>query len=107
MGIGQGLDQKASRELRRLYLRTSRDVVRDRLAAAMSGCATREHYEDLLAFLDDNQLGESRTYFVHAVNRIGNRVSPGRGRTAVESYASDPVLGREASAVLAGRGRNS
>ena len=111
MGIGQGLDQKASREwwgeLRRLYLRTSRDVVRDRLAAAMSGCATREHYDDLLAFLDDKRLGESRIYFVRAVNRIGNRTSSGRGRTAVESYASDPVLGQEASAVLLGRGRNS
>lgn len=111
MAIGQGLDQKASREwwgeLRRLYLRTSRDVVRDRLAAAMSGCAMREHYEDLLAFLDDSQLGESRVYFVRAVNRIGNRMSPGRGRTAIASYAGDPALGQEVSAVLAGRGRNS
>jgi hypothetical protein len=111
MGIGQGLDQKASRdwwgELRRLYLWTSRDVVRDRLAAAMSRCATREHYEDLLGFLDDKRLGESRIYFVRAVNRIGNRMSPGRGRAAVESYASDAVLGKEASAVLAGRRPNS
>jgi hypothetical protein len=59
-GIGQGLDDRSAREwwgdLREMMLTTNRDVVRDRLAAALSGCARREHYDDLLAFIHNTDL---------------------------------------------------
>lgn len=107
-GIGTGLDDKSARswwsELKALYLATERDVVRDRLAAALSGCATKDHYEDLLAFLRNERLGETRIYFLRPINRIGNRLTPGQGRAVIEPLAADPVLGKEATAILKGRG---
>jgi hypothetical protein len=109
-GIGQGLDHRSARawwaELRELMLNTEREVIRDGLAATLSTCATREHYEDLLDFLGTESLGPCRIYFVRPVNRIGNRMKAGHGRAVVESFADDPVLGKEATAVLKGRSSN-
>lgn len=106
--IGHCVADKSARpwweELKSLYLEPQREVVRDRLAAALSSCAKREHYDDLLAFTADRALGESRVYFLRPINRIGNRISPGLGRSAVEHSAQDPELEREASAILKGRG---
>jgi hypothetical protein len=31
-----------------------------------------------MAFIDDEALGSSRIYFLRPINRIGNRMSPGR-----------------------------
>jgi hypothetical protein len=93
-------------ELKSLYLKPQHKPVRDRLAAALAECATREHYPDLLAFVADPSLGESRVYFLRPINRIGNRIRRGEGREVVATLVSDPVLGREASAILAGRGPN-
>jgi hypothetical protein len=109
-GIGQGLDDRSARafwsDLRAMLLNTDRDVVRDRVAAALSGCATREHYDDLLAFIRNNSLGHCRIYFLRPINRIGNRISPGQGRAVIESVAEDPTFGKEAAAILKGRSRN-
>ena len=70
-GIGQGLDPPSARawwgDLRELMLATDRDAVRDRLAAALSACATREHYEDLLAFIRNDSLGECRIYVLRPI----------------------------------------
>jgi hypothetical protein len=71
-----------------------------------SGCAVRSHYEDLLAVLANESLGESRIYFLRPVNRIGNRKEPGVGRTAIERFADHPQLGTEATLILARRGPN-
>ena len=109
-GIGAGLEDKSARawwgDLRTMYLNTEKDVVRDLLAAALSGCATREHYEDLLAFVRNDELGQSRIYFLRPINRIGNRISAGQGRAVLEALGGDPVLGKESIAVLKGRSRN-
>jgi hypothetical protein len=109
-GIGTALHHKSARawwaDLREMMVNTERDVVRDRLAATLSDCATREHYEDLLAFLRNDSLGDSRIYFVRPINRIGNRIKEGQGRAVVEALADDPVLGEEATAVLKGRSRS-
>jgi hypothetical protein len=109
-GIGQGLADKSARpwwaELKAMYLKPQRDPVRDRLAGALAECAKREHYDDLLAFVRDPDLGESRIYFLRPINRIGNRISPGQGRLVIQGLAQDAVLGREASAILKGRGPN-
>ena len=48
----------------------------------------------------------SRIYFVRPINRIGNRIKEGQGRAVVEALADDPVLGKEATAVLKGRSRS-
>lgn len=109
-GIGGGLNHRSARawwhDLREMMLNTERDAVRDRLAAALSDCATREHYDDLLAFIRNDSLGSCRIYFVRPINKIGNRIKAGQGRAVVESFADDPDLGKEATAVLKGRGRN-
>ena len=105
--IGQGLDDKASRswwdDLRAILRTTEHPVVRDRVACAMATCAAREHYEDLLTFLRDDSLGESRIYFLRPINRIGNRISDGEGQSVMASVAGDSVLGKEATAILKGR----
>jgi hypothetical protein len=110
-GIGAALSDKSARvfwqELRVLYEQTDNATVRDRLAAALSNCARREHFEDLLGFVGDAHLGESRVYFLRPISRIGNRIEPGQGRAMIVSLADDPVLGREAFAILKRKGRNS
>lgn len=109
-GIGIALAHKTARgwwsELKHLYLTAENPVVRDRLAAALSEVAVREHYDDLLGFIRDPRLGATRVYFLRDINRIGNRMAPGAGRAEIESLADDPVLGREATAILKGRSRN-
>lgn len=109
-GIAQGLDDRSARawwgDLREMMLTTDREVVRDRLANALSDCATREHYDDLVTFIQDERLGSSRIYFLRPINRIGNRTSAGRGRAVIQAVANDPVLGQEATAILKGRSRN-
>ena len=109
-GIGQGLDDRSARpwwgHLRGILLDTQREVIRDRLACALATCATTEHYDDLRAFVHNHALGQSRIYFLRPINRIGNRISPGQGRTAIQALADDPVLGKEATAILKGKSRN-
>jgi len=109
-GIGQALSNRAARphwaELKTLYTTTANGVVRDRLADVLSICATRAHYDELLSFLQNDALGETRIYFLRPINRIGNRISPGTGRRVIARLADDAIFGREARAILAGRGRN-
>jgi hypothetical protein len=93
-------------EFKALYLATGSDAVRDRLGAALASCAIRKHYEDLLRFIHDEALGESRIYFLRPINRIGNRMNPGQGRAVIEPLADDPVLGGEATAILRGLSRS-
>lgn len=108
--IGQGFRHKSARawwaELKRIYLETQIPVVRDVLAAALSECAARDQYEDLLAFVNTPRLGETRIYFLRPLNRIGNRIQAGKGRAVIQSFSEDPVLGKEATAILKGRSHN-
>jgi hypothetical protein len=110
-GIGRAIRKEVARshwsELLALYLQELTDCeARDGLAATLSGCAVRAHYDDLLAILENEGLGESRIYFLRPVNRIGNRIAAGQGRAAIERFRDHPVLGVEADAILRGRGRN-
>jgi hypothetical protein len=93
-------------DFKRLYVTTQSDAARDRLAAAMSGCAKRAHYDDLVAFIHNEKFGSSRVYFLRPINRIGNRMGAGQGRAVIETVADDPVLGKEATAILKGRSRS-
>lgn len=109
-GIGQGLYDTSARphwsEIRDLMLSTDRDEARDRLAVALSKCARRDHYDELLEFVRNERLGECRIYFLRPINRISNRMRASKGRDVIESFADDPVLGREATAILQGKSRS-
>lgn len=109
-GIARGFTKEVARkhwpELLSIYLADDRPESRDGLAATLSACALRAHYDDLLSILDNEDLGETRIYFLRPVNRIGNRMAPGAGREVIERFRGDPVLGVEADAILRGRGRN-
>ncbi|WP_028642235.1 hypothetical protein [Nocardioides sp. URHA0020] len=109
-GIGTGLNDKSARawwsDMRQMMLTTERDEVRDRLAAALANCATREHYDDLLALIREDSLGDNRIYFLRPINRIGNRISAGQGRAVIEQLADHPVLGIESTRILKGRSRS-
>jgi hypothetical protein len=93
-------------EFKSLYLTTRSDAVRDRMAAAMSQCAVNKHYSDLLTFISNPNLGESRIYFLGPINSIGNRMKAGEGRKVIESVADDPTLGIQAARILKGKSRN-
>lgn len=93
-------------DLRDLYLSTESPFLRDRLGATLGRCAGRANFDDLVQFIHDERLGDTRTYLLRPVNRIGNRIQPGLGRSIVESFAADPRLGAEARAILKGRARN-
>lgn len=92
-------------EFKALYLTTQSEAVRDRIAAALSGCAVKKHYDDddLLAFVREESLGSSRIYFLRPIHRIGNRATPGAGRAAIETLSSDATLGAEANAIPQGK----
>ena len=110
-GIGNALAHPSARpwwpELRDLYLKDRREVARERLAVVLSSIAVREHYEDLVSLLGNEDLGRSRILLVRAVNKIGNRLEPGAGRAVIAQYAEDPQLGTEVTNVLKGRSRSA
>lgn len=109
-GIGVALTHKSARafwdELSSIYRTTDSKAVNDRLGAALSSCARREHFDDLLEFIADSGLGSSRVFFLRPINRIGNRMAPGRGRAVIASVADDPILGVEARRILQGKSRS-
>jgi hypothetical protein len=81
--------------LRDLYLRAEGRDEEEGLAAALTASAGSEHLDELLALLRDDSRGDSRIHLLEAVLRVGGK----RGREVVESLRSDPLLGREASAL--------
>lgn len=89
-------------DLKRLYLSARGPGEADGTAVALAACATRAQLDDLIAFLDVAEGGESRIYFVRPIKRLGGE----RGRELLESLRHDPILGREATAALEGRARN-
>jgi hypothetical protein len=89
-------------DLKRLYLSARGPGEADGTAVALAACATRAQLDDLIAFLDAAEGGESRIYFVRPIKRLGGE----RGRELLESLRDDPILGREATAALEGRARN-
>ena len=105
--IGHALPFKPSPDwwddYKALYLETTSEAVRDRVAAAMGNAAVRRHYEEVLEFLNDGRLGESRVYFLRPAHRIGNRIEAGMGRAVVKSVRADNALATEAAVILSGK----
>lgn len=85
--------------LRDLYLRaTGRDAT-EGLAVALAAAAGPEHLDDLFALLNEASKGNTRVHFLRPILRVGGT----RGREAVEALRKDPVLGKEATALLSSR----
>ena len=64
-------------------------------AVALAACATDAQLDDLIEFLSVEERGNSRIYFIRPILNVGRD----RGRKAVEALRSDPVLGKEATAL--------
>ncbi len=75
----------------------------DGVASALAACATARQLDDMIAFLAVEGAGESRIHFLGKVLRLGKE----NGRAVVEQYRDDPVLGREATALLARQARRA
>jgi hypothetical protein len=109
-GIARAFTKDVARrhwaELLEIYLSEVRAEAQDGLAATLSRCAAKVHYDDLVSTLENEALGESRIYFLRPVNRIGNRISAGAGHKVIERFADHPVLGVESNRILRGQGRN-
>lgn len=105
--IGQALDNRDLRpwwpDVAALYRAEERGVAQERLAVVLATCAQRAHYAELVDLAHDESRGQSRIMFLRAINRIGNRISPGQGRAVIAEFADHHELGVEASAILDGR----
>lgn len=70
-------------------------------AIALSGCASREHYDELVDFVKDGRRGPDRVHFLHKVSRLGGS----EGWEVIESVAHDPHLALPIGDMLKRRAR--
>jgi hypothetical protein len=89
-------------DLKRLYVSARGPGEEDGTAVALAACATKAQLDDLIAFLDLEERGESRIYFLRPIKRLGGA----RGHDVLVSLRDDPTFGREATAALLGRSRS-
>lgn len=81
------------------YLAPRGEGEQEGAAVALAASATAAQLDELIEFLSLEERGQTRIHFIRPILRIGGV----RGRQLVESLRSDPVFGREASALLARR----
>lgn len=84
--------------LKAVYANARNSGEADGTAVALAACATRDQLDDLIAFLDLQERGESRIYFLRPIERLGGSAE----RQLLESLRKDPTFGREARALLRG-----
>jgi len=70
-------------------------------AIALAAAATKRQLLDLIGFVEDEQRGDVRIYFLRPIKRLGGE----EGLQLLERLRDDPVLGREATALLRKRRR--
>lgn len=87
--------------LRARYLSARSPGEEDGVAVALAASATRAQVDDLVAFLEVAERGDSRIYFLRPIKRLGGE----RGKELLKSLQSDPTFGREAKALLGKQGR--
>ena len=75
---------------------------KDGLAAALNVMCDPSRLEELLALARDPAHGDSRILLIDALRRYRQPAA----KAALREFASDPVLGTEATAILSGRPRN-
>jgi hypothetical protein len=101
-GLGRALAVKPAvvfwDRLRALFLGSRNRGEEDGTAVALAACATEAQLDDLLSFLSVEERGESRIYFIGPILRVGGH----RGREIVGALRSDPLFGKEATAMLSG-----
>jgi hypothetical protein len=89
--------------LREHYLEARGPAEQTGLASALATSATAKQLDALIDLVGDNSRGSSRILLLSAIKRVGRR--GGRGREVLESLRDDPVLGKEAQALLKTRRR--
>ena len=101
--LGRALAVKPSVQywdrLKALYLAARHPGEEDGTAVALAACATELQLDDLISFLSIEESGESRIYFLRSILKVGRT----RGREIVEALRTDPVMGKEATALLSRR----
>ena len=85
--------------LKALYLAPSGAGEQEGAAVALAASATAAQQADLIGFLSLEERGQSRIYFIRPILAVGGD----RGRQLVKSLRSDPVFGKEATALLSRR----
>lgn len=86
--------------LKALYLASpSSSGEEDGVAVALAACATRDQLDDMIAFLELEERGDSRIYFLRPIKRLGGV----RGHAVLESLRSSPTFRREVAALLRGK----
>lgn len=88
-------------KLHELYLGAAGSGESEGLAVALAASATADDLDAMVGLLGEESCGDSRIHFLRPILRIGGD----RGREVVESLRSDPLYGREASALLKRRTR--
>lgn len=105
-GVGRALAVKPAAfywdDLVALYESVDSGDTKDGLAVALMVTVTKDTIGELIALCEDHSAGPERIYFLKPIMRLGGE----RGRTMVASVVDDPVLGKEATA-LVNRARRS
>lgn len=84
-----------------IYLDPRSPAHEEAAAIALSGCATRERYEELVGFVRDESRGPYRSIFLHNIVKLGGSA----GWEVVESVADVPDMAQEATEMLKRRAR--
>ena len=82
--------------LKLLYINARNSGEEDGIAVALAACATKEQFDELVGLLCIEERGQSLIYFIRPILTVGGA----RGKAVVEGLQSDPVFGKEASALL-------
>lgn len=82
--------------LRQLYLAAEGSGEEEGLAVALAASATVDHLDALIALLNESTRGSTRIHFLRPIKRLGGR----RGLDVLKSLEDDPLLGKEARALL-------
>lgn len=83
--------------LKAVYLSARDTGEQNGVAVALAACATKDQLPDLISFLSLGELGDSRIYFLRPIKRLGGAM----GVELLERLRTDPMFGREATALLA------
>jgi hypothetical protein len=88
-------------ELRRLYLNATGPGEEEGLAVALAASATKENLDALIELAGDHSRSDTRILLLRRIKQLGGT----RGLEVLESLKSDPMLGKEATALLKVRKR--
>lgn len=82
--------------LRTLYLAAQGRGEEKGLAVALAASATVEHLPALIDLLGEDSKSDTRIHFLRTIKRLGGQ----QGRDILEELRSDPLFGKEATALL-------